>query len=302
MRSALVAAAAIVAVQSTPALADKFIAVTPSGATEMLFAEKPQAAIGKLSSRCIDVRWTVISSSSNELVCESPLNTGESILGQMLMGNSYSTAPRRFFRFNAAEINGITRVQGSGWMELQMAFGQTKRTDFSGPPVHNGLMNFMAAAGGKFPIGTTFPNHAALGIQADNFQNGKLQYFRVKEVTPGSAAEKVGIRVGDVITGIAGKQFKNNDDYWDATARAGSKPTYEVSFLRDGKNMKVTVERAFRPTWTEAVVASTEQASAVATTAQSSVADELGKLLKLKEAGALTDEEFEAQKKKLLEQ
>lgn len=113
---------------TSPALADKFFAVTPSGSAEMLFAENPPTVVGKLSSKCIDSHWTVVTSSSNELGCEAPLNMGQSVLGQMLMGNSYSTPPRRFFRFNVIEVNGISRAQASGWIELQMAFGQVKRT------------------------------------------------------------------------------------------------------------------------------------------------------------------------------
>src|SRR5688572_9758911 len=110
--------AMLLMVVATPALADEYFAVTPSGAAEMLFQGKPQKVIGELSSKCIDVRWTVISSNPNELVCEAPLNMGQSVLGQMLLGNSYSTPPRRFFRFNVADVNGISRVQASGWMEL----------------------------------------------------------------------------------------------------------------------------------------------------------------------------------------
>ena len=37
-----------------------------------------------------------------------------------------------------------------------MAFGQMKRTDFTGPTFQNNVMIFMGSAGGKFPAGTTF--------------------------------------------------------------------------------------------------------------------------------------------------
>lgn len=292
---------AIALAQATPARADKYFAVTPSGTTEMVFPGKPEMVVGALSSKCIDVRWTVISSTSTELVCEAPLNMGQSIIGQMLMGNSYSTPPRRFYRFNVAELNGVSRVQASGWMELQMAFGQTKRTDFSGPPFHNGMMNFMGAAGGSYPVGTTFPNHAAMGVQVEQLQQGKFLTFRITAVETGSPAAKAGIQVGDVVTRIAGKPFKNTDDYLDATARAAAKSPYEVEFIRGGKTMKLSLERSFRPTWTKAVLAEATPTPAPASPpAPPSIADELEKLAKLKESGVLSESEFEAQKTKLL--
>jgi hypothetical protein len=285
---------------ASPAVADKTFAVTPSGAAEMVFPQKPQDVVGKLSSKCIDVHWTVTSSSSNELVCEAPLNAGQSILGQLAMGNSYSTPPRRYFRFNVAEIAGISRVQASGWLELQMAFGQTRRTDITGPQFQNNIMSFMATAGGKYPLGTTFPNHAALGVNVEDFQQGKYDVFRIKEVLPGSAAEKAGLRVGDVVSRIAGKPFKTLDDYFDATGKAAETPTYAVDFTRDSKPMTVTVERVFRPAWAEAVTSIADPAQAAPTPAPTSVADELLKLKKLEDAGVITQAEFEAQKAKLL--
>lgn len=301
MRLVIVAAAFIASIQSAPALADKIFAVTPSGGTEMLFPDKPDVVIGQLSAKCIDIKWTVVSSGSNQVVCEAPLNTGQSILGQMLLGNSYSTPPHRYFRFNIANINGVSRVQAAGWMELQMAFGQTKRTDFSGASFHNSMINFMAAAGGKYPPGTTFPNHAALGVNVENVPEGKYTAFRITEIFPDSAAARAGLQLGDVVEQISGKRFKNVDDYLDATAKAAATATYPVEISRNGKRMTVTVERAFRSAIADTVVAKAEAALAPPTATQPvSVADEIAKLAKLKDEGLLTEAEFEAQKKKML--
>lgn len=288
---------------AAPAFADEYLAVTPTGAAEMLFAEKSPATIGKLTSKCIDASWTVVSSSATELVCEAPMNFGQSLLGQLAMGNSYSTPPRRFFRFNIAEINGVSRVQASGWMELQMAFGQMKRTDFSGPEFQNNILGFMFAAGGQYPTGTTFPNHAALGVEADDVPRGKQLAFRIKSIAPDSAASKAGLQLGDMVTRIAGKRFKSMGDYLDATAKAADTPTYDVEVDRGGKMMNVSVERAFRPAVTASVVATTDTAllATAAPVAAMSIADEIAKLVKLKEQGVLTEAEFQAQKQKLLQ-
>lgn len=297
------AAAAALASVATPALADEFFAVTPSGATETVFGEEPQAVVGKLSSKCMDMSWSVVRSSSAEVVCEAPLNMGQSIVGQMLLGNSYSTPPRRYFRFNFAEVNGISRVQASGWMEVQMAFGQVNRSDLSGPEFHNGMMNFMSAAGGKAPVGTTFPNHVVVGFESETITEGKSRLPRITKITPGSAAEKSGLQVGDIVTRIAGERMKNYDEDWlDGAARAAKKPTYEVEFIRDGTKMNATLERAFRPAWTEQVAAAADASEQTSAPAVFSVADELAKLAKLKDDGTLTEAEFEVEKKKLLGQ
>lgn len=287
---------------SSPAIADKTYAVTPSGTAEMLFPGKPETVVGAISSKCIDVKWTVVNTTSNEVTCEAPLNFGQSVLGQMLMGNSYSTAPRRFFRYNVAEVNGISRVQAAGWMELQMAFGQVKRTDFSGPEFINGAMTFLGGAGGKLPPGTTFPNHVLLGVDFEDTVSGGYTVLTVTKIYPGLPAEKAGIQVGDVVTRIANKRFKNSGDYLDATARAAEKPAYEVELTRGGKVMKLTLARSFRPTWAEQVVATAEPEVPKTAAAALSVADELAKLAKLRADGIITQAEFDSQKAKLLAQ
>lgn len=267
----------------------------------MVFSGRSTAVVGQLTSRCIDVKWTVISSSANELVCESPMNFGQSLLGTMLMGNSYSTPPRRFFRFNVAETAGISRVQASGWMELQMAFGQMKRTEFSGPEFQNNILNFMATAGGKFPIGTTFPNHVVMGFTNEDVVTGKFHAMRVTSVMPGSAAAKAGIEVGDLVEQVAGKRFKKPDDFLDAAATAAATSSYDVVIQRTGKAMTLKLERAFRPAYTEKVNP-VEEATSSSPSQDTilSVADELAKLAKLKEQGIISAAEFDAQKKKLL--
>jgi hypothetical protein len=283
------------------AIAGDFFAVTPSGTPEMLFPGKALEVVGQLSSKCMDAHWKVINASGNEVVCEAPLSMGQSIMGQMLLGNSYSTPPRRFFRFNVVEIAGVSRVQASGWVETQMPFGQVKRVDFSGADFHNNVMGFMGAAGGKFPVGTTFPNHVVMGFQSERTQRGKYLALLVKEVTPNTPAFRAGLQSGDVIDRIAGRRFKDDQEYLEALAKAAKAPTYKIDVVRNDKSVELTLDRDFRPTFTEMVVAKPESMPQSTTAAQpTSVADELVKLSNLKDEGVLTQDEFEAQKAKLL--
>ncbi len=283
-----------------PAIASQKFAVTPSGATEMLFPGPASDVASKLSSRCMDIKWTVVSSSNTEILCEAPLGTGQSMVTQLLLGNSYSTPPRRFFKFNVVERSGIARVQPSGWIETQMAFGQMKRVDFTDARFHNGMMGFMAAAGGKPPVGTTYPNHVVMGFDGELVPNGKNFGLRVKQVRPSTPAERAGLQAGDIVLKIAGKDYKNDDEHLDALEKAAKSQTYSVDVLRGREKLTFTLDREFRPAFTEEVAPYTPEPTVTAGS-ETSVADELAKLHKLKEQGILTDAEFEAQKKKVLE-
>ncbi|WP_439486900.1 SHOCT domain-containing protein [Blastomonas fulva] len=124
----------------------------------------------------------------------------------------------------------------------------------------------------------------------------------ITRIEPDSAAEGAGLQAGDVVTKIAGKRFKNSEGYLDATAKAASKPTYEIEYQRAGQARKSTLDRALRPAVTEQVVAIPGVPAAPVTSgnANLSVADELEKLAALRDKGILSGDEFEAQKKKLL--
>lgn len=284
----------------TICIGGEIFAVTPSGATEMIFPSKPPAVVSQISNKCMDTQWKVASTSSNEVICEAPLSMGQSIMGQMLLGNSYSTPPRRFFRFNVVETAGTSRVQASGWMETQMAFGQVKRVDFSGAEFHNSVMGFLSSAGGKFPIGTRFPNHVVMGFNAENIQQGKYGALRVKEVMANTPAERAGLQIGDVVERIADRRFKNDEEYLEAIAKAAKSATYKIGASRNGESISLTLDREFRPPFAEAVVAQPSANTDSVQPMSASVADELAKLLKLKEQGVLTQAEFDAQKAKLL--
>lgn len=286
-----------------PAFAGKYFAVTPSGKPEANFSGSADETSSALASKCMDAQWSVVKTTPQEVICEAPLTTGRQMVAQMLMGNAYSTPPRRYFRFNIVETGGISRVQASGWVETQMPFGQIQKVDFNGADFHNSIIDFLGSAGGKAPIGTTFPNHAVMGFEAQNEMSGKYGVMRVNNVTPNMPAARAGMQAGDVVTSIAGRKFKDNEEYYEAIEKAARTETYSVEIQRDGKPMTLTLDREFRPAITETA---TPKASTAATSAQSvqssSIADELTKLHKLKEQGILSDAEFEAQKKKLLSQ
>lgn len=302
MRSFTIAAAAAMVV-ATPALADEPYAVTPSGGTEAFYAMGVTDASDMLANRCLDAGWQMVSSTDTVVVCEVPMSFGSQLLSA-LVAPRYSTPPRQYIRFNLAGIEGNTRVQASSWQETQTAFGQNQRTDLASDNYHNTVMTFFEGTGGAFPQGTIFPNHAQGGFRYEAVETPD-KGLRLTELTEGGAFDEAGLRVGDLVLRIAGERTKDYTDILDALHRAAKEPTYPVEFLRAGSKQKLDVARTYRPEITtrlEPMMAKAEATGGNTTIVQAaSVADELAKFAKLRDDGIISEEEFEAQKAKLLE-
>jgi serine protease Do len=63
------------------------------------------------------------------------------------------------------------------------------------------------------------------------FKNGVL----VQEITPGGPAEKAGLKAGDIITAIDGRQIKDGDDLVTEIASRRPGSSVRLGYLRDGK-------------------------------------------------------------------
>jgi Do/DeqQ family serine protease len=62
----------------------------------------------------------------------------------------------------------------------------------------------------------------------------------VSQVLPGSAADKAGVRSGDVITAVNGQSVKSNTDLRNAIGLMRVDQRVEIGLMRDGKPLKVT--------------------------------------------------------------
>lgn len=294
----VVCAAAVVA---TPAMADEPYAIPPSGMTETYFPMRVIDASDHLANKCLDAGWTMVSSTETVVICEVPVSFGSQLVSA-LFAPQYSTPPRQYFRFNLAGMRGNTRVQATSWQETQTAFGQNQRTDLESANYHNSVMNFFESVGGLYPPGTQFPNHAMAG-SAFEFVEEPVQGLQVTELTPGGAFERAGIVPGDVVTRLARERTKNLGDLFDGLHKATRAETYEVEFQRGSERMKVDVPREFRPAVTEPLpepVDEVVEAQKATMMAPMSIADELAKFAKLRDDGIISEEEFEAQKARLL--
>jgi hypothetical protein len=291
-----------------PAQADEYWAITPSGNTEAIYDLSIEETSALLANACMDMNWPVMETTSTTVVCESPLSFGQRLLGA-LFSPQYSTPTKRYFRFNVAKLMDASRAQANAWTETQSAFGQTQRSELGGEKYHNDVTYFFEVTGARLPPGTTFPNHAWMGAQYQYVEDPDegMQILGLVEDGPFARA---GVQVGDIVQRIAREKQKNQGDLLDGLHRAAKDATYEIELRRDGKKMKLEVEREYRATIVGPPPPSAADIAAVEGDERAaqgpgglqggSVADELAKFAKLRDDGIITADEFEVQKARLL--
>jgi len=91
---------------------------------------------------------------------------------------------------------------------------------------------------GGFKMYNISENKAMLGVTTDEVENG----VKIQSITKQSAAEKSGLKEGDIITKVDDKEIETPDDLSDIIQdhKPGDKVT--VTFIRDKKEQKVTAE------------------------------------------------------------
>lgn len=119
------------------------------------------------------------------------------------------------------------------------------------------------------------------------------------------AFSQAGLLDGDIVVRIAGERIKDNNDVSDGLHKAIRDESFEVQFYRGSEKMTTQVPRTFRntagplPEPSKIVGPNNPNATTIVQN-ELSVAEELAKFAELHEQGVLTDEEFAAQKAKLL--
>ncbi len=87
-------------------------------------------------------------------------------------------------------------------------------------------------------MSTLDENRAMLGVTTDKDEKGAL----IKSVSKESAAEKAGLKEGDIITRIGDKKIAEPDDLSKAVREQKPGDKVIVTYLRDKKEQKVTAE------------------------------------------------------------
>ena len=98
--------------------------------------------------------------------------------------------------------------------------------------------NFVWNDGNGFSIFSEDENRAMLGVTTEGNDKGA----EIESVTKESAAEKAGLKKGDIITKIGDRKVESTDDVTDAIRNHKPGDKVSVTFLRDGKTQTVTTE------------------------------------------------------------
>jgi hypothetical protein len=118
-----------------------------NGPVVVWFQDEPQAVSDKLAILCADKNASVIEQDDRHVLCQREVSGGKGILAQAMLGNSSSTSPQLMIRFAVLRDRKSVRVQASQWVEIQMAGGQTRRTDLNSSKQRSELENTLIAAG-----------------------------------------------------------------------------------------------------------------------------------------------------------
>lgn len=81
-------------------------------------------------------------------------------------------------------------------------------------------------------------NRAMLGVTTEKTEQGA----KVADVTEGSAAEKAGIKKGDIITKIGDTKIEDPDDLSNAIRKQKPGDKITITLIRDKKEQKITAE------------------------------------------------------------
>ena len=84
-------------------------------------------------------------------------------------------------------------------------------------------------------------NKAFLGVTSMRQENGPAG-ARIAEVSPGSAAEKAGLKSGDLITRLDELKIEGPEDLSHAVGKYAPEDKVTITYTRDGKEQKVTGE------------------------------------------------------------
>ncbi len=81
-------------------------------------------------------------------------------------------------------------------------------------------------------------NRAMLGVNTEDDDKGAM----IENITEGSAAEKAGLKKGDIITKVGDDKIKDADDLTEAISKRKPGEKVTINYLRDGKEQKVNTE------------------------------------------------------------
>jgi len=94
-------------------------------------------------------------------------------------------------------------------------------------------------------ISTGKATHGQLGLSVQDKTSGSSSDFtagaEVASVTSGSAADKAGLKAGDVVTGLAGRTVTDASELTAAAREQAAGSTVKITFRRDGQDQTADI-------------------------------------------------------------
>lgn len=168
---------------------------------------------------------------------------GESILGAQQLGRLVAETPQgrkirlQYWRDEKSETTTVTTGAPPPPHGIGFPSGDVNFPHFDFPDVR-------ALA---FPVPLIVWKDPPLGIECEQINPQLAQYFGVKDgalvrsVDKGSAADKAGIRAGDVITSLGNQTVANPRDLTSYSRNEHQLSNIPVDITRDHRTIKVTV-------------------------------------------------------------
>ncbi len=116
-------------------------------------------------------------------------------------------------------------------------YNMTGKRVWSGAP-GQGNWNFSFNENDHFSLFSEDENRAMLGVTTEGHDKGA----EIKSITKESAAEKAGLKKGDILIKIDDKKIETTDDVTEAIRAHKPGEKVNISYLRDGKEQKTSAE------------------------------------------------------------
>lgn len=116
-----------------------------SGKPERLFTGVSVEEVkNKIIDGCASRGMEVFEQGTASVTCSKTMTGNDAILGQLLIGNSYSTPPTSNVTFVVTSRGDDTKVMmSSHWIETQMAFGQIRKQQLTANHQLNSVYDFL---------------------------------------------------------------------------------------------------------------------------------------------------------------
>jgi membrane-associated protease RseP (regulator of RpoE activity) len=196
------------------------------------------ALVFNLSSR----GYNIVADTPYQMIFAKDVNGVRGAVTQVLMGNEYSDTPKIFDTFMFAVTGDQVLVTAAEEVSVRMPLGNTNRNNLlDNKKNREGAQQYLESLRVAIEAHGT-PGIIGLDVAPELQHVGDLAGLKISRVTPGGPSESAGVKVGDLLTSINGKDTKSNDDITAAIQPLLPGTVAHMNIVRDGKAQEIAVE------------------------------------------------------------